>query len=207
MKRKFLIVLAILAVTSWVGSAQADFVFTLDTPNQPNPNIGNGPYVQVTVQLVDSTHATVTAQALSTYVMGGAGAFDINLAAGVTASVSSVNPSGITFSMDPSPPPPPGFAGSFTTTFSPPNFNPGNQFTSLVISLVNNGGTWDSASAVLLANNKDNFAAAHVTNPSVPGALTYYVAGHGNPVPIPPSALLLGSGLLGIFIFGRRKRG
>jgi hypothetical protein len=71
------------------------------------------------------------------------------------------------------------------------------------------GATFNSASSVLkFVNGFD--AASHIWTPVVLNGnnVTGFAAENASGVPLPPSALLLGSGLLGLVGFGwRRKRG
>ncbi|MEJ2365629.1 MAG: hypothetical protein P8017_13305 [Deltaproteobacteria bacterium] len=69
--------------------------------------------------------------------------------------------------------------------------------------LTNNSGTWASAAYVLVANSSGFDAGATLFDCS--GYSSAFV-GEGSPVPMPPSALLLGSGLLGLSAVGWRRR-
>jgi hypothetical protein len=73
--RKFL--LGIIAALALAGSAKADIIYTLNTSNDSKS--GAGPYAQVDIHLIDSTHATATFTRLGTFVFGEMG-LDINAA-------------------------------------------------------------------------------------------------------------------------------
>src|SRR5262249_42172361 len=65
-----------------VEAATADFIVPLAVPNAALAGF-TGPYAQLDVHLVDSTHATVTFDSLSNagnvYLMGGGGAVALNI--------------------------------------------------------------------------------------------------------------------------------
>ena len=98
--------------------------------------------------------------------------------------------------------------GSFNLTLTN---NDGYQdaVNSVTFTLTNTGGTWSSASNVLIANSLGNFAAAHVfaTGASCNGAcVTGFASNNGGSfTPEPNTAALLGLALFGLgFVFWRR---
>ena len=207
------------------GSAMAlpDFIFDLDTANTSGatPLSGfPGPYIEIDVHWVNSTHATITATSLTnatgacspglcTYLLGGQGMLGLNtngtvtldgglggvaespLGAGPASKVGSGNEDGF---------------GSFN--FSLDNSDGfTNSATSVSFGLTLTSGSWADANAVLTPNSNGAIAAAHVfvANPNCDGACTTgFAAGSGNPT-IPPQNIpepgilgLLGIGLLGL---------
>jgi hypothetical protein len=224
MKRKMLVVLAILAVACWAGTAGATtFGFTsfLNTPNSDLSASGAnvGPYAEVGINLIDSTHASVTFLSLTNagkiYLMGAVSAADLNVNA-TTFTVGTVTGTNAGTGFSP---------GPFTTNIAAGQNVDGQGLFNLTIdsfdgfthssdnisfTLTDTSGTWASAANVLAFNAAGNDAAAHIlvttspANASNGASVTGFAGEH--PVPIPPSALLLGSGLLGLVGFGWRKR-
>jgi hypothetical protein len=86
--------------------------------------------------------------------------------------------------------------------------------------ITNTSSAWATANDVLTLNNKGYLAAAHIfvtPDPAIKSAgaqASGYAAGAGNlppadpdrPAPVPPSAILLGLGSLGLLAFTRRKQ-
>lgn len=164
------------------------------------------PYATVLVDLTDSTHATVTFT--SNYVMFDSGMIDLNINALnfsyvlphiATTPEQTINPqmTGTGNISD---------FGLFNFTVK--NFDgPKNGVKSYTFYLEDLSGTWASASDVLIANKDGHFAAAHI----FPAAIwtkcsTLTQTGFAsNKVPEPNTMILLGSGLLGLAFYGRRK--
>ncbi|HLM84485.1 MAG TPA: hypothetical protein VK254_04755 [Candidatus Bathyarchaeia archaeon] len=70
------------------------------------------------------------------------------------------------------------------------------------------GGTWSSSNGVLVNNAAGYFAAAHIFPQDVADTSVAFqtgLAGNGN-VPIPPTVLLLGSGLIGLIFLSRKRQ-
>jgi len=229
MRLKFLVLLAIVTVTCWVGVAAADIVYyDISVPNSAISGYP-GPYEKVEVDLTTSTTAIITFTSYkeggNIYLMGDGSSAAVNVNA-TSWSVSNISGSN-------------GGSGFTPGTFS--NAGSGNVdgfgtfnqciddfdgFThsvdTLSFTLTRTSGTWLSAANVLTANGHpgpDNtsgyYAAAHVYVTSAPakacnGAIvTGYAGGDNLPytgaVPIPPTALLLGTGLLGLVGLGWRR--
>lgn len=207
MKRKFLIVLASVAVMLVPLAAQANLIFDLTVTN--TPDLGGPPYVNVEVEWLDSGHAIVTADAYSPYLMGDGAGFALNVYGYFTPEVVGIyDANGDPLTVTPT------FGdgnvdgfGRFNLTVNTDNFGPTNRFDRVVLDLVAPEGTWVNVAAVLAPNEEYGYtAAAHINNinvinPETGSPLTGFAS-----VPIPPSALLLGSGLLGLLLLGRRKK-
>jgi hypothetical protein len=198
--KRIVFVLSMLLVLLTAVSASADTItYPISVPNlalSPHP----GPYANVLVDLTDSTYATITMTALSTFAIGGGRAFDLNPNGPVTWS-------GLTsgFSEDTGSNRNVSEFGDFILIFNAGNgFS--NPYFSVSVTLGLTSGTWANASYILLPNI-DGFAlAAHI---GVPGATGGYpvtgYAGNGPPIPELSTMFLLGSGLIGLVGYGSRK--
>jgi hypothetical protein len=226
MKRKFLILAAILAVACWAPMAFANCTFDLTAINV---EIGPAPYVQVVVDLIDSTHAEITATAYDGYKMGDGGAFGVNFNGVVTISSTNINgtfsdptfydPKTSIVPVSPGWPNPQGSDandythylanstknvdgwGDFNTVFSVKSFDSGDNFDVINFIATLTSGTWGTCEDVLLWDIEHGIypAVAHVQNPITKE--TGYAS-----VPLPPSVFLLGSGLLGLGLVGWRRK-
>jgi hypothetical protein len=226
-KRLWFLMAVVLALAFAPATASAGFQnpFFLD-----GSNLGGGftgPFVQVTVNLTDSTHATITFDALThggfTYLLtdGGSAAVNVNASSWTLSNISGTNslPGGFT----PGPYSDGGSGnedgfGSFNQTINSfDSFT--HSSTEIVFTLTNTSGTWGTAANVLAANNNGNIAAAHIG--AYAGTFgngftaTGFAAGNGTVgpnfgvVPAPPSAVLLGVGALGfagLLIRSRRRQ-
>ena len=203
-------------------SAKAD-IFT-SSLNAPNDAISpyTGPYGSVTINLVNSTTATVTFTGATvggnTFLLGGAQGTDLNVNGTATASAFSFTQNGTGFAA----PSVQSFGsgqvdghGDYTLTI---DYFDGfaHAFDSVMFTLNATGGTtWGSASDVLTLNADGFDAAAHIFVTSAPanlanGAIATGFAGE-RPGTVPDggaTVALLGLGLTGVAglraRFGRR---
>ena len=200
------------------GAAFADTAtFTLSQGNVAVT--GTGPYVTVTVNRSDSTHAAITFDSLTNggnvYLMGDGGSVGINVNA-ATWTLSGVTGSNAFTGFSPGPwsDGGSGTEDGFGTFKQTVNSFDGfmNTSSEIVVSLVNTGGTWANAASVLTANASGNALVAHVFACSVTcneanGALfTGFVTTAAPAVtPEPGTLALFGSGLIGVAGILRRR--
>ena len=206
------------------GSAFADPIDTITyVLGNPNAQLSalTGPYAQVTIDLVDPTHATVTFNSLINggyyYLIGDGSSVGVNVNA-TTFTLGAITGTQL-----------PGFTrasysdggagnvsglGTFNQTI---NSFDGFVHTSIRISfgLTDTSGTWTSAQNVLIANNMGQVAEMHAlpcatsdTAPctkttGTPSGLTGFAG--ATAVPIPAAAWLFGSGLIGLIAIARRR--
>ena len=202
MKPRFLIIIALLLVACWASGALSDTIsFDLTSINISG---FTGPYINVEVNRKDDKHATITFTSLTNssgqvYRMGCENSADLN----VNASAFTVdNLSGF---IDPKV----GSGevdgwGNFNLTIK--NFDGfKDSFTLGSFIVGNTSGFWAMANEVLTPNKEGYTAAAHILVANANGTntgITGYAAGVSH-VPIPPTALLLASGLLGLVSWRR----
>jgi hypothetical protein len=211
MKRKLLVVLAILAMACWAGAASAD---TLSFYNITNNTTDTG-----SAYSVDVTNGGV-GSVLFTFKNAGAAGTSIDAVYfddGTLIRLASViNMAGVEFVPDAvakvqpknlpggeSITPPFETHESFSADANSPSpsngVNPGEQL-GVIITLLEGKTLADTIAALA---NGDLRIGIHVQAIPPTGNSDSFV---NNPVPIPPTALLLGSGLLGIIVLGRRRR-
>lgn len=221
--KKLNVLLAILAVMCLIGSAGAT-TYVLNLENAGAAFVNPPPFGEVTVSLIDGFHANVEFTTLAPPPPSGGiddYSFAIKIGAFVTTSFSV---SGIATKDEFGNP-----TGSGTWNSSP---NPGAQTFDgfgqfgLVIGLTVPGlsdidvvdflltntsvTAWANDDAVFGTGNAQGYhVAAHVKSDlflSIDGVSnTFYTTDRHPAVPVPPSALLLGSGLLGMGILRFRK--
>jgi len=211
MKRIVLMLSVVLVLLIGVNASADQFTFQITIPNTALSSYP-APYADVTVTtpILNSTTATISVDGLTqgsyTYIIGAAQAFDLNINGIGTASAFSWTGGNVNTAFTP------GGAGNvsdfgvFNLTID--NFDGFNSAVSaLDFTLTLSSGTWANASNVLVPNNDGYIAAAHifVTAPGTSGAVVTGYAGNGTPIPEPATMLLLGSGLIGLAGFARKK--
>jgi PEP-CTERM motif len=220
------------ALLTAVPGARADLIGTFNCPTSntctSSLNVGNdaisgytGPYGTVGITLTRPTTANITFTAASGFLFGDGGSFDLNV------NATSFSGSGYTFTQLA------GFnaaslvngpasgnvdgLGTFNATH---DLHDGfaSAITGVSFTLTNTeiGGTWADASDVLIANNKDFDAAAHIFVCNDPacskdaGAKATGFAGEGTVTPIkipePSSLAMLGGSLLLAGVVLRRRK-
>jgi hypothetical protein len=180
-------------------SSKADMIFYIESPNQDLSGYA-GPYAKVVIDLTSVTTATVQVTTYSNYYIGGARAFDLNLASAATAGsfswVTAVS----------------GGSPSFTPGYNPVNSVDGfgvlnlqidntdgfkDSVTYLSFTLTKSSGSWASESDVLVGNGTPGyFAAAHIFVANLDGSNTG-VTGFAT-VPEPGILILLGISMMSV---------
>lgn len=207
----------ILSALLFFGLATSSFGYSLYLTEPDAKN-----YVKVDITLnAAGTEASFIVTPLDVYYLVGNGTFDFNIA-GVTAAMIADPALGPVHNLQATM-----LSGSTTPTVSYYNgvnqhnvsdfgvFNTvidigagaSDRATSLTFDL---NGLWTTAADVLSIKSDDDYlAAAHIwgTSPTNANGVTFFVGtGEPNtPVPEPGTIVLLGAGLLGLGIFGRRR--
>ncbi|MGA8570955.1 MAG: hypothetical protein WBQ36_05015 [Desulfobaccales bacterium] len=220
--KKMALIMAMAALVCWLpGQAFADSItyYLVTTGDSTLPTESN--YGTVTVNLVNSDQATVTFQLNAGLVFPEA---TYNFPNGYVPTSLYLNATGNGTPADTITPAdwnsqnvtPGTLNGSATADsswfFSGSAYTTSTTETGAVVTLNNNEGLWSSASQVLAASGSPyngNYAAVEVDVAADPSEIGYVEVGAYTPVvPLPSTALLLGSGLLGMALLGsRRKRG
>jgi MYXO-CTERM domain-containing protein len=226
MGQRFLQAIAVLGLAAGLsGPAMADFIFDPGTPNAALSGF-TGPFAEVDVHWVDSTHATITFTSLSSggdlYLLGDGGSVDVNVNATsfTLGAITGSNPL-VGFSAGPYSNGGSGNVSAFGVFNQTIDTFDGYPNTSTMISfgLTDTSGTWASANDVLALNPDGNLAAAHIFVCAQPctvaeGALTTgFVSGGGTLLPVlptpgvaePQSLALVALGLLALAAVRRQR--
>jgi hypothetical protein len=225
MKRKLILLVMIMAVACWAGTAGATttYVLSLENSGALYPN-NPAPFGEVTVDLTNSTTASVTFTTLAPAPLSAYNdandispsytfANEIGASVNGNFSVSDIH----AYDEDMGP------AGSPTWNQTPNsnNFdgfgffnleidiaNPGQSDVDIVTFNLNNtsGSGWNSDADVFVPNstNGDYYVAAHMVADFDNGSdigNTFYAS-----TPLPGAFLLLGAGLVRLAAYGRKKR-
>jgi hypothetical protein len=203
MMKKLLLLVTIFALALWVVPALAtpcDFYIV-----ESNFQSGNGPYAEVQVTVPSGGgDATVEFIAQDSFRFSQAG---INVAGSPTYTfVSAVSGDGLNTALastdfsGPSSGNKDGF-GTFNFAFDGPNYGH-DGFIDFKFTV---SGSFASCSDVLVANSSGYFAYVEYQDTTISAPNTGFASG-SSPVPIPPTALLMGSGLLGLVGLGWRRQ-
>jgi hypothetical protein len=207
LKRKFIVLFAVLAVACWAPAALAD-TFLLSAPNLALTGYP-GPYVKVDIT-VSGGNALFTYTGLTqdgfTYWLGDSHLANFNTN-NTVSSLTSFLPAGASDTGSWNGGSDFGYMSNTTKFDQGANPAPSFSFTA--------NDTFANVADVLTLNADGFFLSAHVfvfpsTSPGVGDALTTGFVGTGTPgggfVPVPPTAWLLGSGLVGLLLLGRRRK-
>ena len=137
-----------ISALAFVLNAQANTI-TLDTPNS-GLSVSTGPYGTVTIDLIDSTHATIEFKSDPGFVFVDGSAVDFNVNGTVTVTLDSIIPGSVSLSSQGN-----GNAdgfGTFNVRYTSGNSSPSGRFTDVIFDLLNTSGSWSSDTDVLSAN-------------------------------------------------------
>ncbi len=216
------VLLMLVALLAAASSARADTILYQLTTANPAVSIYLGPYADVSVNRTSTTTALITFTSLSNgantflFANGGSAAVNVNATSWTVGSFGGSN-AGIGFTpgalSDAGSGNEDGF-GSFNQkidTFD--GYTRSRNILSFIIT--NTSGTWASAANVLTQNASGNVVAAHIfvadcgTAASCDAGIGALATGFATTgvatIPEPGTAGLLGAGLLGLALNGRRK--
>lgn len=209
---------ALLIAVASVGLQQAKadtFSFNLGVGN-PAISGYSGPYVSVTVNRTNSTHATITFTSLTAagnvYLMGDGSSVAVNVNA-TSWTLTNITGSNSGTGFTPGPYSNGGSGnvdgfGAFNLRIN--SFDGfGHSSSTIGLALTNTSGTWANAAAVLAANSGGSLAAAHIfvtVSPAnaVNGALSTGFAADGGQVPDGGTTVMLLGVALGALGMVRR---
>ena len=216
-KIRYIAALLIAVASVGLQQAKADtFSFNLGVGN---PAISGypGPYVSVTVNRTNSTHATITFTSLTAagniYLMGDGSSVAVNVSAtSWTLSNVTGSNSGTGFTPGPYSNGGSGNVDGFGVLNQTINSFDGftHSSSSISFTLTNASGTWGNAHQVLIANSQGVYAAMHVFVTASPanaanGALaTGFAANGGSQVPDGGATVMLLGAALGALGMARR---
>jgi hypothetical protein len=215
-KIRYIATLLIALASVGLQQAKADtFSFNLGVGNSAISGYP-GPYVSVTVNRTNSTHATITFTSLTAagniYLMGDGSsvAVNVNATSWTLSNVTGSN-SGTGFTPGPYSNGGSGSVDGFGVFNQKINSFDGfgHSSSTIALALTNTSGTWASAAAVLAANSGGSLAAAHIFVTVSPanagnGALSTGFAANGGQVPDGGTTVMLLGVALGALGMVRR---
>lgn len=218
--------LSLALVLTLGGRASADLSFYLDTPNSQMSGF-TGPYVEVTVHLINSTDAKITFTSLTnggyTYYLTDSNSVAVNVnATNFSAALDSYNSQNatVTFTATTTSSQNVDHQGYFNLTGDAGSSSSQDIGTQLAFTVSATGVNWTSASDVLTTSgNGSNLVAASHVNAIVAGdpitttsSGTGYVGGDGTSNPPPPTStpepstiLIAALGTMGFLGYGLRR--
>ena len=212
MKKLLLSIMLVLGIATSGWATTYDFSYYLTVPNS-GLSVATGPYASIGINLNGTgTVATFDVLAEPGFSLVNGKMFDINTSAAATVSsiVETAQPGfnvetpTVTYNGNPHV----SDFGKFNIWISNPTAS--NLISELTFSLNRTSGSWSSASDVLSVNGTGYFSAGHIAINNMfdtEGSRITGFAGNGEPptVPEPGTLLLLGGGLFGLAVYGKRR--